>query len=95
MGGVFVNVIAVICQKIWTNGQWSKDRDGGTQLLITHPSEKRQHTTLAKLQNDQSDLSSNQSPVTDYSQETGKPGRTDLGRGTSRFQITEEYTGVH
>ena len=52
--------------------------------------EERQHMTLSQLQNDQPDLSPQQGDA----QEVSKPDRTDLGRGTSRFQITEEYHGT-
>ena len=54
-------------------------------------SEERLHTTLSELQNDQPDLSPFQGHATSNPQQVSKP---DLGRGTSRFQITQEYHGT-
>ena len=53
--------------------------------------EERKHTTLSELQNDQPDLSPKQVHATSDPQQASKPDRTDLGRGTSRLHITEEY----
>ena len=57
-------------------------------------SEERQHATLSELQNDQPDLSPQQDRATSDPQQASKPGRRDLGRGTSWFQITEAYHGT-
>ena len=43
----------------------------------------------SELQKDQPDL------FTSDPQQASKPGRADLGRGTSRFQMTEQYHGTY
>ena len=47
--------------------------------------------TLSELQNDQPGWSPKQRNATSDSQQASKPGRTDLGRRTRKFQTTEEY----
>ena len=49
-----------------------------------------QVTTLSELQNDQPDQTPKQGHATIDSQQAWEPARTDLGRETSRLQITEE-----
>ena len=60
-------------------------------VLDYSSSKKRQHTTLPELQNYQPNESLEQCHATCNSRQASKPGRTDPGRGTSMFQITEEY----
>ena len=50
--------------------------------------------TFSALQNDQPDLSPYQGHATRDPQQASSPGRTDIGRETSRFQVTEEYHGT-
>ena len=70
------------------NWLWNQNSDKITDFEV------RQYTTLSELQNDQPDLSLWQGHAMSDPRQASKPGRTDIGRGPSRFQITRAYRGT-
>ena len=50
--------------------------------------------TLSELQNDQPDLSPQQGHAMSDPQQASQSGKTDLGRGAGRLQITEDHHGT-
>ena len=77
-----------VCWTIETIRQWPKHR---TQSLIIPLPKKATHD-LAELQKDRHVYHPKNKVLLRVTlKRLSKPGRTDLGRGTVRFQITEEY----
>ena len=82
-GPGIIDALTVVCQKIWTSGQWPKN---WTQSLII-PLPKEGNTTFSKLQNNQPDQSPKQDHATSDSKQASKPGRTGLVKKNKCYRI--------